>query len=177
MTTEPPTPDEARAIDADGDRPDGDGGGGIGWKIAAVVAVVAALGAMGTLGWLLLRAGDDAPSSQVRACVPNRDFTTSAPKAGASGTAGGAHPTDGTCPPKGARYVDGLVQDATATGFDLITLDGEKESFAVRPADRPYIDVQHAQSHASLGQPIRVWLERIDGEDVIVYLADPPLED
>lgn len=151
-------------------------GSGMGWKIAAVVAVVAAVGAMGSLGWLLLRAGDDAPSSEVRACIPNRDFTKSAPKDGASGVAGGAHPTDGECPPKGARHVDGLVQDATATGFDLITMDGEKESFAVRPADRPYIDVQHAQSHASLGQPIRVYLEKIDGEEVIVYLADPPLK-
>jgi hypothetical protein len=112
------------------------------------------------LGSLLLGAGDSSPAKDVMACIPSRDFTK-----------GKAH----TCPPKGAPHVVGLVQDTTATGFEIVTIDGERRSFKVRPADRPYIDIQHAQSHASLGQPIRVYTKRVDGDTVIIYLDDPPL--
>ena len=130
------------------------------WTIIAVVAVVIALAALGVLGALLLGAGNSSPAKDVMACIPSRDFTK-----------GKGH----TCPPKGAPHVTGLVQDTTKTGFDIVTLDGKHLSFKVRPADRPYIDVQHAQSHASLGQPIRVYTKVVDGDTVIIYLDDPPL--
>lgn len=144
------------------------------WKFAAVFAVIAAVAAIGSLGYLLFAADDSEIASDVRACIPNRDFTASAPEGGSSGIPGDDSTTE-TCPRKGDKWVEGLVQEATATGFDLVTSDGEKASYKVRPADRPYIDVQHAQSHASLGQPVRIYLEKIDGEECIVFLTDPPL--
>jgi hypothetical protein len=173
MTDTPEDPGTTQT-DADASSDPASSGSSRFWKIAAVVAVAAAALAMGSLGYLLFAADDSNVGSDVRACIPNRDFTASAPKGGSSGIAGDTAKTE-TCPRKGDKYVEGLVQEATATGFDLVTMDGDKRSYKVRPADRPYIDVQHAQSHATLGQPVRVYLEKIDGEWCIVYLTDPPL--
>ena len=44
----------------------------------------------------------------------------------------------------------------------------------MRTPDKPYIDIAHAQTHASLGQPIRVFTREVDGEDSVVYMDDPP---
>ncbi|MCW2960946.1 MAG: hypothetical protein JWM25_1425 [Thermoleophilia bacterium] len=141
------------------------------WIILAVVAVAAAAIAMGVLGSLLLGAGDSVAAKDVMACVPSdesRDFTKAENK---------ENPHEvGGCPPKGAPSVDGLVQEATDTGFDLVTIDGDKRSYPVRPADRPYIDIQHAQSHAALGQPVTIYTKRVDGDDVIIYMTDSTLD-
>lgn len=132
-------------------------------RVALVVLVLAAAGGMGVLASLLLGAGGGGASKaagDVRACIPDRDFTKQAKP---------------RCPPAGAKHYDGLVQDVTDDGFSLTTVDGEDLSFTVRAPDRPYIDVQHAATHASLGQPVRVYIERIGGEDVIVYMEDSAL--
>lgn len=132
------------------------------WKIAASITVLCAIASMSLLGYLLIHAGSSKVASDVKACID--DYSASAnskPK----------------CPPKNTSFVDGLVKDATDTGFDLVTSSGEKKSYKVRPADRPYIDIQHAQTHASLGQPVRIYIKKIDGEKVIVYMTDPPLGD
>lgn len=144
------------------------------WWIAAGIAAAAAAVSIGVLASLLIFAGHSVPNSEVRACIPNRDFTKDAPSGGDSGIAG-VHVTPEGCPPEAAYHIDGLVQEATETGFNLVTLDGKREEFAVRPADRPYIDIQHARTHASLGQPIRIWIEKINDEETIVYMEDPPL--
>lgn len=143
------------------------------WRIIAIIlstlAVVAFLG----IGALLFvrgkpdeRARDRAAAATVMACVPTESFLpTPAEKA-----------KQVTCPPKGARHVDGLVLRADDDGFELLTLPKRTKTFvAIRPADRPYIDVQHAQTHASLGQPVRVYLLPFDGRDVLVYMEDAPV--
>jgi len=135
------------------------------WTIVAIVMVLAAAGSVGVLVSLLLGAGSSGPGKDVMACVltnTDRDFTNK-------------HPKNAKCPPKGAPHVDGLVQEATDTGFNLITVDGTRKSYKVRAPDRPYIDVQHAQSHASLGQPVRIYTKDVDGSDVIIYMVDSPL--
>ena len=142
------------------------------WKIVAGIMVVAAAVSMGVLASLLIGAGSSTPADDVLACIQDRDFTKSTSKGSGSG---GAHAVTEKCPPKGAPHIDGLVQEATDTGFDLITVDRERKSFVVREADRPYIDIQHAQTHAASGQPVRIFTKEVDGEDVIVYMVDSPL--
>ncbi|MCW2956660.1 MAG: hypothetical protein JWO69_1529 [Thermoleophilia bacterium] len=141
------------------------------WIILAVLAVLAAATAMGVLASLLIGAGDSVAADDVMACVPSqesRDFTKPENK---------ENPHEvGGCPPKDAPSVDGLVQEATETGFDLVTIDGDRRTYPVRPADRPYIDIQHAQSHASLGQPVTIYTKEVDGEEVIIYMADSTLD-
>ncbi|MBC7644195.1 MAG: hypothetical protein H7123_03645 [Thermoleophilia bacterium] len=78
-------------------------------------------------------------------------------------------------PPKSVKYVDGLVIKATGSTFMLLTQDRRRVTLYVRPPDRPYIDVQHAQTHASLGQPVRVFWKTIDKRRSVVYMADSPL--
>lgn len=131
-------------------------------RIVLAVTVLAAAVAMGVLGSLLLGAGgsSSAPGGDVRACILDRDFTKGA---------------RANCPPKGAKHYDGLIQNASGATFDLTTVDGEELTFGVRKPDRPYIDIQHAQTHASLGLPVRVFVERIDGDDVIVYMENSTL--
>ena len=112
---------------------------------AGVVLVLAAIGAVGVL--LFLPARNDA-SKTVYADKP---------------------------PPKTAPHVDGLVIKATPQKFELMTRRNERRVMAIRPADRPYLDVQHAQSHAALGQPVRVFYRKVDGKTVAVFLEDSPL--
>lgn len=133
------------------------------WRIAATILAVAALLAMVGVGALLVTAGREEPSERVLACVPNRDFTSTAKDKGPK------------CPPPGARYVDGIVRRVTEEGIELVTLDGQERTVAVRSADRPYIDVQHARSHAALGQPVRLYVKEFEGRDVVIYMVDPPL--
>jgi hypothetical protein len=161
---------------ATGDRgaPDGgdDGGdGGKGWKIAAALAVVAALVALGALGSLLIGGGGgggDKPAGDVRACIPKRDFRKDAKDDGGA-----------ECPPKGAKQLDGLVQKTTGGGFTMQVIEGGETGktvkLHVREPDKPYIDIAHAQTHAALGQPIRVYIEPIDGKDSVIYMEDAPL--
>jgi hypothetical protein len=147
-----------------------------GWKVAAAVAVVAALASVAVLVILLLGGSSDAnrATGEVRACIldlGDRDFT----KDGS-----GAHPTGRNCPPADAKRTDGLVTRTDDGGFTIRrivdgTLDEGTVELHVRAPDRPYIDIAHAQTHAALGQPIRVYTERIDGRDSVVYMEDAPL--
>jgi hypothetical protein len=145
-------------------------GGGKGWKIAAGIAVLAALVALGALASLLFL-GDsndgESKGGDVRACVPSHDFTKTSTDKG------------DVCPPKDAKQMDGLVQKTKAGSFTIQVIDGKKlgkvVKLYVREPDRPYIDVQHAQTHAALGQPIRVYTKQIDGKESVVYMEDAPL--
>ena len=165
VTDEEPK-DAEPAVDATETTPSG---GGRGWKVAAVIAVLAAAVSVGVLGSLLLGGGggSDEPDADVRACVPSRDFTKESDGSGDE------------CPPEGAEKMDGLVQKTNEGGFTIRRIEGgslgEEVELHVRKADRPYIDIAHAQTHAALGQPIRVYLEEIEGEDAVVYMEDAPL--
>jgi len=155
-----------------------------GWKIAAAVAVLAAVGAVGALGALLFAGGDD-PAADVSACVIDRDFTsddgpTDAERAKEVNNGIVAVRGNGkglSCPPKGTTANTGLVQKTTDGGFTMREVDGatlgEEVTLTVREPDRPYIEIAHAQTHASLGQPIRVYTDEVDGEEVVVYMDDP----
>jgi hypothetical protein len=147
---------------------------GRGWKIAAVVAVVAAVGSLGVLGALLFGGGSGSePAADVRACIidpASRDFT----KDGAEG----GHVRPENCPPEGASQKDGLVQKTSAGGFTIREIQagrlaGEVRLY-VRTPDRPYIDIAHAQTHAALGQPVRVYTLDVDGRESVVYMEDSP---
>ena len=52
---------------------------------------------------------------------------------------------------------------------------GDTITLYVREPDRPYIDIAHAQTHAALGQPIRVYTQEIEGRRSVVYMEDAPL--
>jgi hypothetical protein len=78
-------------------------------------------------------------------------------------------------PPEGKfETVDALVISAKASSMVLQPRTGKRQTLGIREPDRPLIDVQHAQSHAALGQPVRVYWDTIDGERVIIYLEDSP---
>jgi hypothetical protein len=154
-------------------QPDGDEDGrrgGRGWKIAAFVSVVLAAVAVGVLGSLLFFGGSSTKASDVRACIDtggSRDFSAGAKK-------------DLPCPPKGAKATIGLVQKTSSGSFTIRVvrngkLSGDIKQLHVRKPDQPYIDVAHAQTHAALGQPIRVYTKVIDGTESVVYMDDPPL--
>jgi hypothetical protein len=138
------------------------------WTIAAAVLVTLAVASLGTLGYLLFRPAS-VPSDAVLACVPGVT-------AKSDSKSSDSHPTTADCPPPDASSVVGLVDRATDTGFVIKLTDGGTKTIAVRPADRPYVDVQHARSHASLGLPVRVYTKQVDDEDVIIYLVDAPLD-
>ncbi|MCW2928096.1 MAG: hypothetical protein JWM86_2064 [Thermoleophilia bacterium] len=172
---EPQIGDEVDGLDdgdADSDEDaDGNGGSSRAWKAAAIVAVIAAAVALGVLGSLLFfDGGASEQGDDVRACQPVRDFT----KDGADDRATGEK-----CPPAGATMTDGLVQKTTDGGFTMRTIESGRLSdtieLHVRKPDRAYIDIAHAQTHAALGQPIRVYTERIDGRESVVYMEDAPL--
>lgn len=189
-------PDEPGAV-ADGP-PEGqtDGsapGASRGWRIAAVVAVVAAAVSMGMLGSLLVFGGTSDVPQDVEACVLERDFTDEDESTSGAGHKGGADPEDartdvvevdgnGTgrnCPPAGATITIGLVEKSTDGGFTIRMIERgrltDSVELFVRAADRQYIDVAHAQTHASLGQPVRVYTREIEGRESVVYMDDPPL--
>lgn len=144
-TPEPTTPAEDPAV-APGIAPRGRGR-----RIAITVAIVLAglaLGAIGTLlafgGFGVVVGGDDVRALQQR-------------------------------PAKGEyEYFDALVIEANDDSMVLQERTGRRQTIVIREADRPLIDVQHAQSHAALGQPVRVYWDEIDGERSIVYLEDSP---
>ena len=79
-----------------------------------------------------------------------------------------------TRPPASVARVDGLVVKATGDKFVLQLHDHSSKTLFVRAPDRPYIDVQHAQSHASLGQPVRVYFKKLDGKQSVVFMEDSP---
>jgi hypothetical protein len=144
----------------DGEAGDGErraGGSRRLWKWLAAIAVIAAAGSVGVLGWLLLNPGQTKVASNVMACIPNHDFTKNAKH---------------TCPPSDAQHVDGLVENVTDTTLDVVTIDGKRYSYEVRPADLPYLDIPHAQQHAALGQPMTVYTKKAGGDTVIVYMRD-----
>jgi hypothetical protein len=74
--------------------------------------------------------------------------------------------------PRSWPHVNGLVVSATGTKFVLREPGGTVRKLAVRTADRPWLDVQHAQSHAAVGQPVNVYYCRYDGKVVAIYLED-----
>jgi len=140
-------------------------GSGRGWKVAAGISVVLALAAVGVLGSLLLFS-DSEQDGDVRACLPDRDFTDDAA-------------TGDECPPKGATMTDGLVKKTTDGGFTMQAIRKGKLAdtieLHVRKPDRQYIDIAHAQTHAALGQPVRVYTMPIDGRASVVFMEDTPL--
>jgi hypothetical protein len=152
--------------------PDPEPGSSRGWRIAAAVAVIAALAALGVLGYLLFAGSSTDPGKEVRACIidpESRDFTES-----------GKHDAKpANCPPKGSKQTDGLVEKTSKGGFTMREIqDGRLEdtiTLYVREPDRPYIDIAHAQTHAALGQPIRVYTKEIEGRESVVYMEDAPL--
>ncbi len=172
---DPQSTDEAAELDEEFGA--ANAGSSRGWKIAAVLAVVASLCSVAVLAVLLFGgdSGSDA-KGEVRACIidpSTRDFTKDSP-------AQQRHQRPKDCPPKGAKQMDGLVTKTTTGGFTMRRIvDGELQDervkLYVRTPDRPYIDIAHAQTHAALGQPIRVYTQRIDGRDAVVYMEDAPL--
>jgi len=130
------------------------------WIGAASVAVLAALLAVGVLASILLGAGDTKVASDVMACISTRDFTDGAKN---------------NCPPKGAKRVDGLIESATNSRIDVVTIDNQRLTYVVRPPDVPYLDIPHAQQHAALGQPTTIYSKRLNGDAVIVYMKDSTL--
>ncbi|MCW2973103.1 MAG: hypothetical protein JWN72_1376 [Thermoleophilia bacterium] len=130
------------------------------WIGAAAAAVLAAALAVGVLVSLLFGPGTTKVAKDVLACVSNRDFTK-----------GAKH----TCPPKGATRVDGLIETATKSQIDVVTTDGRRFSYVVRPADAPYLDIPHAQQHAALGQPTTIYTRDYKGATVVVYMKDSDL--
>lgn len=146
-----------------------------GWKVAAGIAVLAALTSIGVLGALLFGGSGSEPAGDVRACIvdpASRDFTRDDDDE--------AHDRPADCPPAGARKIDGLVQETDSGGFTMREIVdgqqlGEVVELHVREPDRPYIDVAHAQTHAALGQPIRVYVLEVDGRESVVYMEDAPL--
>lgn len=78
-------------------------------------------------------------------------------------------------PPKSVKFVDGLVIETTPTNFLLLTKKRARVTLDIRTPDRPYIDIQHAQTHAALGQPVRVYHRPYRGDEVVVYMEDSPL--
>lgn len=137
------------------------------WKVAAVVAVIAAAVSLGVLMSLLF-AGGSGVGGDVLACVPSRDYNKdSDPNAG------------DTCPPKGAKSTDGLVEKAEGGDFTIRSIEGGRLGktlkLFVREPDRAYIDVQHAQTHAALGQPVRVFTKPYKGREIVIYMEDSPL--
>lgn len=165
---------EEDTTDVEGSNDEPTPGSGTGWRIAAVVAVVAALGSVGVLGWLLFGQGSSGPKGDVRACIidpASRDFTKQGKDDG--------HAKPANCPPKGSKQADGLVQKTSKGGFSMRVIEdgrlGDEVELFVREPDRPYIDIAHAQTHAALGQPIRVYTLEIDGRESVVYMEDAPL--
>ena len=77
--------------------------------------------------------------------------------------------------PTGTHYIDGLVLRASSGKLTLRKRDGTSADLAVRKPDRPLIDVQHAKSHAALGQPVRLWWKQVNGTRVVIFLEDSPL--
>lgn len=143
-----------------------------GWRIAAGIGALAAVAALGVLGYLLFAGGSTDADADVRACIidpSSRDFTKDADK----------HAAPKNCPPKGSKQVDGLVEKTSEGGFTMREIvDGRVEdtiTLYVREPDRPYIDIAHAQTHAALGQPIRVYTLDIEGRESVVYMEDAPL--
>lgn len=142
--------------------------GARGWRVAAIVAVLAAATSVGVLGSLLIGGNSGETGGDVLACVPSRDYTKdSDPDAG------------DTCPPKGAKYTDGLVEKAEGGEFSIRSIEGGRIGktldLFVREPDRAYIDVQHAQTHAALGQPVRVFTKLHEGREIVIYMEDSPL--
>lgn len=108
----------------------------------------------------------------MRACIidpASRDFTES----------GKDSVKPSNCPPKGSKQTDGLVEKTSEGGFTMREISdgrlGDTITLFVRAPDRPYIDIAHAQTHAALGQPIRVYTKQIDGRRSVVYMEDAPL--
>jgi hypothetical protein len=136
--------------------------------------VVAAFASVAVLGALLLTGGSSDVPDDVRACIIPLQEQGFTPKDEQD-----AHVRPKDCPPKGSTRIDGLVDGTSASGFTLRPIEGgqlgETVSLHVRAPDRPYIDVAHAQTHAALGQPVRVYTLEIDGKQAVVYMEDAPL--
>lgn len=113
------------------------------------------------VGYLFVSTGSSA-KGKVMACVPDR-----------------ANMDRNPCPPKKAPYIDGLVQRTSSSTMTIQPMRGPRAGATVklyvRKPDRPWIDIQHAQSHAALGQPIRVYTRRVGKQDVVIYLVDSPV--
>lgn len=78
-------------------------------------------------------------------------------------------------PPASVKHVDGLVILARPGQMQLMLRNRSERSLHIRRPDQPYIDIQHAQSHAALGQPVRVYYKLIDGKQSVVFMEDSPV--
>jgi hypothetical protein len=78
-------------------------------------------------------------------------------------------------PPASVPYVDGLVLAAEDDFFLLMLRNRTERRFCVRPPDSPHIDIQHAQTHAAFGQPVRIYYKRVSGKDCVVFMEDSPV--
>ncbi len=78
-------------------------------------------------------------------------------------------------PPSSVKYIDGIVIFAGPGQMRLMLRNRSERSLHIRKPDQPYIDIQHAQSHAALGQPVRVYYKPIDGKKSVVFMEDSPV--
>lgn len=78
-------------------------------------------------------------------------------------------------PPASVKYVDGLVVTSLSREIRLMMKDRHERVIHVRAPDKPYIDIQHAQTHAALGQPVRLYYKRVGGKDCAVFMEDSPV--
>ncbi len=78
-------------------------------------------------------------------------------------------------PPASVKYVDGLVINSLSREIRLMLKDRSERVIHVRAPDKPYIDIQHAQTHAALGQPVRLYYKRVGGTDCAVFMEDSPV--
>lgn len=147
-----------------------DSGSGIGWRIVATVAIISAAASVALLGYIVLSRPATSSKGVVHACILDPQARSYASK--------DSEQVD-ECPPKDAVMMDGLVTKTKADGFRMRVIKdgdlGKEITLYVRPADRPYIDIAHAATHAALGQPIRVYTAKIDGRSSVVYMQDTPL--
>jgi hypothetical protein len=83
-----------------------------------------------------------------------------------------------TRPPaeKDAPYYQGYVaRDADSESMPILLDNGKRVELSIREEDRAYIDWQHAQSHADLGQPIRAYWRKDGDRKAVIFIMDAPL--
>jgi hypothetical protein len=72
-----------------------------------------------------------------------------------------------------AKYKDGQLM--TVTNKKLVLFTGAKQmDFKIRPDDARNINIAHAQSHANIGTPTRVYYEKKSGTLYAIGLEDAP---
>ena len=76
--------------------------------------------------------------------------------------------------PANAKAVDGRIADIAADNLVIASDDGDKE-LALTPRYARAVDVQHlVQVHQAGKQPVRVFYENQNGDDVAIAAVDLP---